>query len=169
MNKVDQSKLIVNDWSLKKLKKVGQNVEPTEPFYLPYEIKGLKYKNNCYYIFEQDSGKHSAFMRILDESGLLLELFQVENEFLIHIDSENRLIFGKEILGVECSLIYMNQKGNILRKIDFSNTEFLKQKNWTIDKSNTLHGHFILPERIYPRIKLSVKFFCLKLSELNSI
>ena len=99
LTKYDKSELIVYDWLLKKLKKVGLNTEPTMPFYLPHEIYNLKYKNNCYHIFEQDSDGRS----------------------LLQIDLENIMIAGKldsSHSNDVYSLIYLSQKENVLRKID---------------------------------------------------
>ena len=152
----EDTTLKVYDWSLDLVKVIGQKTKPTKPFYFPYAIIGFKSKNNCFYILETHDKTYENFLRIVNEKGQTLELFPVESEILLHIDSENRLIFLHE---GNFKFIYMSQKGHVLKELKIKASHLvLNWENWTVDKNDTLHGHVYVNQGLDIR-KASIKSF----------
>lgn len=117
-----QEPLLVYDWSLNLIKKIGQNNNPDELFYLSKLIINVKTKNNCYYVFEKVE-KNQMFqgnsLKIFDQNtGNLLQEFQIDCMSLLNIDSNQRLIFGKSKFNSKLqSLVFISQKGEFLKDI----------------------------------------------------
>ncbi len=119
--------------------KFGQESDPEKPFYFPNPITSIKQKNGFYHILEHQDQKNS-FLRIIDQkTGKILDTFSIEFEIesLLHIDSNNRLIFTKGE-----SLIFLSVEGNFLKEIKLITNEWINWPNWSIDVQGMLHGHF---------------------------
>jgi hypothetical protein len=131
--------VLVFDWSLNFMFKFGQESDPEKPFYFPNPITSIKQKNGFYHILEHQDQKNS-FLRIIDQkTGKILDTFSIEFEIesLLHIDSNNRLIFTKGE-----SLIFLSVEGNFLKEIKLITNEWINWPNWSIDVQGMLHGHF---------------------------
>ena len=135
----DEPCIKILNWNLELVASVGQITGPDKPFYLPVDMASLKVKNDCYYILEE--AKTDRFLRIVDAtSGKCLKRFQVDARIsvLLHIDSDNRLIFSKNGGNQgQDSLVFMSQSGHVLKEKKFLH----EWPDWTIDDMNTLFGH----------------------------
>jgi len=128
------SPLYVYDWSMQLVNKLGQRYFPDDPFYFPFTLKQVKYRNGKYYIIEM--GREN-YLNIIDEkSGKCVSMSPTKtNGFILffHIDSDNRLI----LIENQNNLIFMSPFGHNLKEIQLENRPLCA--DYSIDGNNTLY------------------------------
>ena len=157
--------VLVFNWSLESPTELGVRTimgqnrhNPEEAFYFPNPIISIKQKNGFFYILERPE-KYKTCIRIIDQkNGKFLDTFIVESktdciiESLLHIDSNNRLIFAQlnvvrdqfNQLSKKSfqSLVFLSQKGDFLKEIKLISDKLIDWSSWSIDKEGILRGHF---------------------------
>ena len=120
--------IIVLNWSLKVIVRLGQRNNPNDPFFLTRYVISMHSLNGKTYIIEKK--KNHNFLRIVSESnGALVKSMKLKLTQMLQIDMNKKIVvFDKN------SLSYLSSEGEIIRKVDLQNC----MNVWSLDSHNYL-------------------------------